>query len=64
MHFHVEKVAEGERTVTRVRLLEGQAQVEELAQMLGASGGAAYRSAEEILEQVAGCKMKEAGGEG
>ena len=64
MHFHVEKVAEGERTVTRVRQLEGQAQVEELAQMLGASGEAAYRSAEEILEQVAGCKMKEAGGKG
>jgi DNA repair protein RecN (Recombination protein N) len=64
VHFHVEKVAEGERTVTRVRQLEGQAQVEELAQMLGASGEAAYRSAEEILEQVAGCKMKEAGGEG
>jgi DNA repair protein RecN (Recombination protein N) len=53
---HVEKTVAGERTVTRVRKLEGQARVEELAQMLGASGEAAYRSAEEILEQVAGCK--------
>jgi DNA repair protein RecN (Recombination protein N) len=53
---HVEEAAADERTVTRVRKLEGQARVEELAQMLGASGEAAYRSAEEILEQVAGCK--------
>jgi len=60
VHFRVEKrvdeTEEGERTVTRVRRLEGPAQVEELAQMLGASGEAAYRSAEEILQQVEGCK--------
>jgi len=60
VHFHVEKhvegTEEGERTVTRIRPLEGQAQVEELAQMLGAAGEAAYRSAEEILEQVASRK--------
>ena len=62
VHFHVEKVVEGERTVTRVRQLQGGARVEELAQMLGASGEAAYRSAEEILEQVARCKRQEAGG--
>ena len=59
-HFHVEKhveqVEDGERTVTRVQQLAGQAQVEELAQMLGAAGDAAYRSAEEILEQVAARK--------
>lgn len=55
-HFHVEKHVEemenSERTVTRVKRLEGQARIEELAQMLGASGEAAYRSAEEILEYV------------
>ena len=55
-HFRVEKLvertAEGERTVTRVRNLERKARIEELAQMLGASGESAYRSAEEILEQV------------
>ena len=57
VHFRVgkqrEQTAAGERTVTRVRELQGQARVAELAQMLGASGEAAYRSAEEILEQVA-----------
>jgi DNA repair protein RecN (Recombination protein N) len=64
-HLHVEKrveeTAAGERTVTRVRKLEGRARVEELAQMLGASGEAAYRSAEEILAQVARTKGQEAG---
>jgi DNA repair protein RecN (Recombination protein N) len=62
VHFHVEKhveqTEEGERTVTRVQQLEGQAQVEELAQMLGAAGDAAYRSAEEILELVANRKAE------
>jgi DNA repair protein RecN (Recombination protein N) len=60
VHFHVEKRVEeaeaGERTVTRVHRLAGQAQVKELAQMLGAAGESAYRSAEEILEQVAARK--------
>jgi DNA repair protein RecN (Recombination protein N) len=55
-HFHVEKVTADERTVTRIRPLQGQARVEELAQMLGGSGEAAYLSAEEILEQVASRK--------
>jgi DNA repair protein RecN (Recombination protein N) len=62
VHFHVEKHVEntedGERTVTRIRQLKDQAQVEELAQMLGATGEAAYRSAEEILEQVASRKAE------
>jgi len=58
VHFHVEKALDGERTVTRIRQLDGEARVEELAQMLGASGEAAYRSAEEILEQVARCKSQ------
>jgi len=62
VHFRVEKVVERERTVTRVRQLQGGARVEELAQMLGASGEAAYRSAEEILEQVASRKLQ--GGRG
>jgi len=55
-HFHVEKVTTGERTVTRIRPLQGRARVEELALMLGGSGEAAYLGAEEILEQVTGCK--------
>ena len=66
-HFRVEKqveeTEEGERTVTRVRKLDGRARVDELAQMLGGSGEAAYRSAEEILEHVARRKMREAGSE-
>jgi len=61
VHFHVEKVVTGERTVTQVRQLQGGARVEELAQMLGASGEGAYRSAEEILAQVERCKRQEAG---
>jgi DNA repair protein RecN (Recombination protein N) len=65
VHFHVEKHVDktgaDERTVTRVRRLEGQARVEELAQMLGASGEAAYRSAEEILAQVASRQSQELG---
>jgi DNA repair protein RecN (Recombination protein N) len=64
VHFHVEKRVEqtgsGERTVTRVRRLEREARVEELAHMLGASGAAAYRSAEEILEHVVERKGREA----
>jgi len=61
VHFRVEKHVKDERTVTRVRQLQGQAQVEELAQMLGGSGEAARQSAEEILEQVAERKKREAG---
>lgn len=52
-HLRVEKEAVEGRTVTRVSPLEEPARVEELALMLGASGEAAYRSAEEILEHVA-----------
>ncbi len=52
-HLRVEKVPLEGRTVTRVAVLEGPARIEELAQMLGASGESAYRSAEEILEEAA-----------
>lgn len=59
-HLRVEKVPLEGRTVTRVTALEGPARVEELAQMLGASGESAYRSAEEILEE-ARLRKQEAG---
>lgn len=62
VHFHVEKMAMGERTVTRVKSLKGKARVEELAQMLGGSGQAVHRSAEEILEEVTRRKRQEAEG--
>ncbi|HET89302.1 MAG TPA: DNA repair protein RecN [Chloroflexi bacterium] len=61
-HFHVEKQVEqtisGQRTVTRVRRLAGDAQVKELAHMMGGNSEAARRSAEEILEQVAQYKAR------
>ncbi|MCP4536954.1 MAG: DNA repair protein RecN [Chloroflexi bacterium] len=67
-HFHVEKHIEqtesGERTVTRVRHLEDEARVEELAQMLGGSGKAVLRNAEEILRQVTEHKQTITGGRG
>jgi len=57
-HFKVDKRIDGERTVTRVHALEGEARVEELAQMLGASGEGATLSAQEILAGVAEAKSK------
>jgi DNA repair protein RecN (Recombination protein N) len=57
-HFKVEKHVDGERTVTQVSALEGEARVEELAQMLGASGEGATLSAQEILASVAEAKTK------
>jgi DNA repair protein RecN (Recombination protein N) len=52
-HFRVEKGATSGRTVTRVQALDEKARVEELAQMLGASGEGAVQSAQEILAGVA-----------
>lgn len=49
-----------ERTVTRVRSLDADDRVAELAKMLGGPGDAARRSAEAILDQVA--RRKEGGG--
>jgi DNA repair protein RecN (Recombination protein N) len=58
VHFRVEKNPTGERVVTHVRRLQDRARAEELAQMLGGGGDAAYRSAQEILEQVRECKAR------
>jgi DNA repair protein RecN (Recombination protein N) len=62
VHFRVEKHVKqaeaGERTVTQVRRLQGPARIEEVAQMLGGSGEAAFRSAEEILELLASRKRQ------
>jgi DNA repair protein RecN (Recombination protein N) len=52
-HFKVEKTSEGERTITHVAALNDKARVDELAQMLGASGDGAIKSAKEILKNVA-----------
>jgi DNA repair protein RecN (Recombination protein N) len=62
-HLRVEKQIErtdgGERTVTRIRPLEGEERVRELAQMLGGAGEAARRSAQEILTRVGERKERE-----
>ncbi len=52
-HFKVEKTSEDERTITHVAALDDRARVDELAQMLGASGDGAIQSAQEILQNVA-----------
>jgi DNA repair protein RecN (Recombination protein N) len=51
-HFKVEKVVSDGRTVTHVRALVDKERVEELAQMLGASGKAAQQSARDMLAEV------------
>lgn len=51
-HFKVEKEINGQRTMTRVRVLEGADRVAELAQMLGGTGEKTRESAEEILGMV------------
>ncbi len=51
-HFKVEKIIEGDRTVTHVRALAGGERVPELALMLGGLGEKTMESAEEILEYV------------
>jgi DNA repair protein RecN (Recombination protein N) len=48
-HFRVEKQVEGGRTVTRVRRLDGDERVPELAQMLGGLTQANKESATELL---------------
>ncbi len=52
-HFRVEKSAAEGRTLTHVQELSDKARVQELAQMLGASGEGAVKSAREILAAVA-----------
>jgi DNA repair protein RecN (Recombination protein N) len=58
-HFKVEKRIDGERTMTHIEPLDHAARIEELAQMLGASGEGATLSAQEILSSVAVIKQRE-----
>jgi len=53
-HFHVEKEVRQGRTLTRVRQLEGQARLEELAQMYGGRSDGTLQSARELLQSVKG----------
>ncbi len=58
VHFKVEKLVVGQRTVARVDKLDKKARVRELAQMLGASGEGALQSAQEILQAVQADKAR------
>jgi len=49
-HYHVEKHIQANRTVTRVKRLEGQERMEELAQMLGGMSEGTLQSARELLQ--------------
>jgi len=51
-HFHVEKIVDEGRTITRVRQLTGDTRLEELAQMLGGISPGTMQSAREILDTV------------
>jgi DNA repair protein RecN (Recombination protein N) len=51
-HFHVEKVVDEGRTMTRVRQLTDENRLEELAQMLGGISEGTLQSAREILASV------------
>lgn len=49
-HLHVEKHVQAGRTSTRVRKLEQQARLLELASMMGSTGNSALQSAQELLK--------------
>jgi len=51
-HFHVEKLVQEGRTLTRVRQLSGENRLQELAQMLGGISTGTLQSAREILAAV------------
>jgi len=52
-HLKVEKLLEGGRTTTQVRVLVGAERPLEIAQMLGGSGEKIRASAEELLGEIA-----------
>ena len=51
-HYRVEKIIQGNRTLTHVHPLSAEERVPELAQMLGGTGEKTLESAEEILASV------------
>jgi DNA repair protein RecN (Recombination protein N) len=55
-HFGVRKVISEKRTLTQVERLEGDARLEELAQMLGTPEDVGRQSSREILAQAAQIK--------
>jgi DNA repair protein RecN (Recombination protein N) len=49
-HYQVQKLIQGNRTLTRVEKLEGEPQLLELSQMLGEVGEGTLRSAHELMQ--------------
>jgi DNA repair protein RecN (Recombination protein N) len=56
-HYHVSKLVRDGRTQTQVRVLSGDEQVDELAQMLGAFSESTRQSARDILGEAAAMKV-------
>jgi DNA repair protein RecN (Recombination protein N) len=57
LHCHVSKQISGGRTMTNVRILSGEEQVAELAQMLGVLSESTRQSAREILQEATSVKV-------
>ncbi len=57
-HYQVQKLIQGNRTLTRVERLDGEPRLLELSQMLGGVGEGTFRSAHELM-QVARMLAKE-----
>ena len=53
-HYQVQKLIQGNRTLTRVERLDGEQRLLELSQMLGAVGEGTIRSAHELLQVARG----------
>ena len=51
-HYHVQKAVQAGRTLTQVKQLEGEARVNELAQMFGTVSAGTLQSARELLQAV------------
>jgi DNA repair protein RecN (Recombination protein N) len=49
-HYQVQKLIQGERTLTRIERLDGEPQLLELSQMLGEVGEGTLRSAHELMQ--------------
>jgi DNA repair protein RecN (Recombination protein N) len=53
-HFSVYKESEGGRTVTRIKLLKGDAKVTEISRMLGGESEITRKHARELLKKKSG----------
>ncbi|HLE90931.1 MAG TPA: DNA repair protein RecN, partial [Anaerolineales bacterium] len=53
-HYQVQKLIQGNRTLTRVERLDGEPRLLELSQMLGAVGEGTIRSAHELMQVARG----------